>query len=156
MKNLIILILLLLSFVSCSSSVPEIPKTEKEKENVAEKTKAILAGKTFQSICEGELSTKIIFINDKKAEFIFHEFWSEDSDNAGEITRSATVDYQLEGENILIERMGIKYVFLYSQLQEYPNYTKGLRLISLTGEGDEFFNAEGCQKILIEVTSDSK
>ena len=45
-----------------------------------------LSGKTFQSVCEGELYTKIIFLSNKKAKFVFHEFWSEDGDNAGEVT----------------------------------------------------------------------
>ena len=112
-----------------------------------------LSGKTFQSVCEGELYTKIIFLSNKKAEFIFHEFWSEDSDNGGEVTYSSTVDYKVNGNKILIERVGIKYVFSYSELKDYPSSAKGLQLISLTGTGDKFFNAEGCQKILIEQKS---
>ena len=124
------------------------------KEGKAEKQRSLnLSGKTFQSICEGELSTKIIFISNKKAEFIFHEFWPEDGDNAGEVTYLSTVDYKVDGNKILIERVGIKYVFSYSELKDYPNSAKGLRLISLTGTGDKFFNAEGCQKILVEQKS---
>ena len=112
-----------------------------------------LSGKTFQSVCEGELYTKIIFLSNKKAKFVFHEFWPEDGDNAGEVTYLSTVDYKVDGNKILIERVGIKYVFSYSKLKDYQSSAKGLRLISLTGEGDEFFNAEGCQKILLEQKS---
>ena len=132
--------------VSISFSVFGKEKTEKQHN-------FNLSGKTFQSVCEGELYTKIIFLSNKKAEFIFHEFWSEDSDNGGEVTYSSTVDYKVAGSKILIERVGIKYVFSYSKLKDYQSSAKGLRLISLTGEGDEFFNAEGCQKILVEQKS---
>lgn len=103
-----------------------------------------LIERRFVSICEGELSTKIIFLSNKKAELVFHEFWSEDGDNGGEVTRKASVDYQQSGGIVKVERMGINYVFSYS----HPK--KELRLIELVGEGDEFFNAEGCQKILVE------
>ena len=121
------------------------------KEGKVEKQRSLnLSGKTFQSICEGELSTKIIFLSNKKAEFFFHEFWPEDGENSGEVTYSSIVDYKVDGNKILVERVGIKYVFSYSELKDYPNSAKGLRLISLTGKGDEFFNAEGCQKILVE------
>ena len=87
-----------------------------------------LMGKTFQSVCEGELFTKIIFLSDKKAKFVFHEFWPEDSDNGGEVTYSSTVDYKVDGNKILIERVGIKYVFSYSELKDYPSSAKGLQL----------------------------
>ena len=132
--------------VSISFSVFGKEKTEKQHN-------FNLSGKTFQSICEGELYTKIIFLSNRKAEFIFHEFWPEDSDNGGEVTYLSTVDYKVDGNKILIERVGIKYVFSYSKLKDYQSSAKGLRLISLTGEGDEFFNAEGCQKILVEQKS---
>lgn len=132
--------------VSISFSVFGKEKTEKQHN-------FNLSGKTFQSVCEGELYTKIIFLSNKKAKFVFHEFWSEDGDNAGEVTYLSTVDYKVDGNKILIERVGIKYVFSYSKLKDYQSSAKGLRLISLTGEGDEFFNAEGCQKILLEQKS---
>ena len=102
-----------------------------------------LTGRTFVSICEGEISTRIIFLDNKKAEFVFHEFWSEDGDNGGEVTRSVTVDYQKKGDIVLIERMGINYVFSYS----HPK--KELRLIQLVGDGDEFFSAEECLKTMV-------
>ncbi|MBR6421710.1 DUF2628 domain-containing protein [bacterium] len=103
-----------------------------------------LIGRTFVSICEGEISTRIIFLDNKKAEFVFHEFWSEDGDNGGEVTRKATVDYQKKGEIVHVERMGINYVFSYS----YPK--KELRLIQLVGDGDEFFSAEECLKTMVD------
>ncbi len=123
------------------------------KEKTEKQHNFYLSGKTFQSICEGELYTKIIFLSNKKAKFIFHEFWSEDSDNGGEVTYLSTVDYKVDGNKVLIERVGIKYVFSYSELKDYPNSAKGLYLISLTGRGDKFFNAEGCQKIMVETKS---
>lgn len=134
--------------IAVSISLSVFGKEKKEKQHNLN-----LSGKTFQSVCEGELSTKIIFLSNKKAEFIFHEFWSEDSDNGGEVTYSSTVDYKVDGNKILIERVGIKYVFSYSELKDYPSSAKGLQLISLTGTGDKFFNAEGCQKILLEQKS---
>lgn len=103
-----------------------------------------LIGRTLVSICEGEISTRIIFLDNKKAEFVFHEFWSEDGDNGGEVTRKATVDYQKKGEIVHVERMGINYVFSYS----HPK--KELRLIQLVGEGDEFFSAEECLKTMVD------
>ena len=103
-----------------------------------------LIRRTFVSICEGEISTRIIFLDDKKAEFIFHEFWSEDGDNGGEVTRKATVDYQRNGDVVKVERMGINYVFSYS------HYKKELRLFQLVGDGDEFFSAEECLKTMVD------
>lgn len=134
---------ILMIAVSISFSVFGKEKTEKQHN-------FNLSGKTFQSVCEGELFTKIIFLSNKKAKFVFHEFWSEDGDNAGEVTYLSTVDYKVDGNKILIERVGIKYVFSYSKLKDYPSSAKGLQLISLTGTGDKFFNAEGCQKIMVE------
>lgn len=143
MKNLIILMLLLLPFVSCSSSVTEKPKTEKEKEIVAEKTEIILAEKTFGSICEGENFTIIEFKNKTEAYLESGEYTE-----AGRTNISAIADYKIKGTEVILEKGKTKYVFKYLKSINDSVSQEVLNLVSTSGESDEFFNAEECRKIL--------
>ena len=145
MKNLIILMLLLLPFVSYSSSVTEKPKKEKEKEIVAEKTEIILAGKTFGSICEGENFTIIRFFDKNKTEAYLE---SGEYTEAGRTDISAIADYKIKGTEIILEKGKTKYVFKYLKSINDSVSQEVLNLVSISGESDEFFNAEECRKIL--------
>lgn len=135
--------LLLLPFVSCSSSVTEKPKTEKEKEIVAEKTEIILAGKTFGSICEGENFTIIEFKNKTEAYLESGEYTE-----AGRTDISAIADYKIKGTEVILEKGKTKYVFKYLKSINDSVSQEVLNLVSTSGESDEFFNAEECRKIL--------
>lgn len=135
--------LLLLPFVSCSSSVTEKPKTEKEKEIVAEKTEIILAEKTFGSICEGENFTIIEFKNKTEAYLESGEYTE-----AGRTNISAIADYKIKGTEVILEKGKTKYVFKYLKSINDSVSQEVLNLVSTSGESDEFFNAEECRKIL--------
>ena len=112
------------------------------------------SGKTFSSVCDGGISTKIVFLDDKKAKFIYRELWSEDEDNGGELTKSVTIDYKVVGNEIRMERVGIKYSFVYSKyfwtLKGYQAPIEGLYLNDVSKKNDGFFDAEKCQRMMHE------
>lgn len=111
-----------------------------------------LTNKIFVSICEGEISLKIKFINNEKAEFVYESFWSEDDDNGGSLKRNAMVNYSFNGLNeINVKRMGKEYIFLYSKYLwffEYELPFEGIILVN-PEKDDEFFE-DYCLKVMYE------